>query len=146
MRILKSGEQGPEVLSGAVEDDFGRDVYRGILVNRKKNGDLYYVEESISPVRDNQGQITHFISNGRDLTRERLPAGRGVAQAQKMDAIGHLRAVWRMIQQSGLLSSLATRSWPLDSVHKNSPLENKIQEISSGRRAGGGVDATIAGL
>ena len=64
-------------------------VYRGILVNRKKNGELYYVEESICPVRDAAGQITHFISNGRDLT-ERLRLQAQLLQSQKMDAIGNL--------------------------------------------------------
>jgi PAS domain S-box-containing protein len=58
-RILKAGEQGPRNLPGNVEDHSrGKCVYRGILVNRKKNGELYYVEESICPVRDTDGQIT----------------------------------------------------------------------------------------
>ena len=66
-------------------------VYRGILVNCKRNGDLsygdlYYVEESISPVRDANGEITHFISHGRDLT-ERLRLEAQLVQAQKMDAV-----------------------------------------------------------
>jgi len=55
----------------------------------KKNGDLYYVEESISPVRDANGEITHFISNGRDLT-EHLRLEAQLPQAQKMDAIERL--------------------------------------------------------
>ena len=64
-------------------------VYRGILVNRKKNGNHYYVEESISPIRDADGEITHFIANGRDLT-DRLRLEAQLLQAQKMDAIGRL--------------------------------------------------------
>jgi two-component system cell cycle sensor histidine kinase/response regulator CckA len=49
---------------------------------------LYYIEQSISPVRDAAGSINHFI-NGRDLTeRYRLEAQ--LLQAHKMDAIGRL--------------------------------------------------------
>ena len=88
-RILKSGEQGPEIYQEMWKTLLAGQVYRGILVNRKKNGDLYYVEESISPVRDTNGEITHFISNGRDLT-ERLRLEAQLVQAQKMDAIGRL--------------------------------------------------------
>ena len=88
-RILKSGEQGPEIYQEMWNTILAGNVYRGILVNRKKNGELYYVEESICPVRDAVGQITHFISNGRDLT-ERLRLEAQLLQSQKMDAIGHL--------------------------------------------------------
>ena len=44
------------------------DVYRGILVNRKKDGNLYYEQKTISPLRDEKGTITHFISTGHDIT------------------------------------------------------------------------------
>jgi len=50
-RILKSGEQGPDVYHEMWRTILTGNVYRGILVNRKKNGELYYVEESICPVR-----------------------------------------------------------------------------------------------
>jgi PAS domain S-box-containing protein len=67
----------------------GGSVFRGILVNRKKNGELYYVEESICPIRDVNGKITHFTSNGRDLTA-RLRLEGQLLQAQKMDAVERL--------------------------------------------------------
>jgi PAS domain S-box-containing protein len=88
-RILKSGEQGPEVYQEMWRTILAGNVFRGILVNRKKNGELYYVEESICPIRDGDGQVTHFVSNGRDLT-ERLRLEAQLLQAQKMDAIGRL--------------------------------------------------------
>lgn len=44
------------------------DVYRGTVVNRKKDGSLYYEQKTISPLRDEQGDITHFISTGHDIT------------------------------------------------------------------------------
>ena len=43
-------------------------VYRGIMVNRKKDGNLYYEQKTISPLRDEKGTITHFISTGHDIT------------------------------------------------------------------------------
>lgn len=83
-RILKSGEQCIETYQEMWKTLVAGNVYRGILVNRKKNGELYYVEESICPVRDAGGQIAHFISNGRDLT-ERLRLEAQLLQAQKED-------------------------------------------------------------
>ena len=87
--ILKSSEQAPALYRELWETIRSGGVYRSVLVNRKKTGELYYVDESISPIRDADGRITHFISNARDLTK-RLHLEAQLLQAQKMDAIGRL--------------------------------------------------------
>jgi len=127
-RILKSGEQGPETYQEMWKTLLDGQVYRGILINRKKNGDLYYVEESISPVRDTKGEITHFISNGRDLT-DRLRLEAQLVQAQKMDAIGRL-AGGIAHDFNNLLTIITSYSeLALDATPHDSPLEDKLQEI-----------------
>jgi two-component system, cell cycle sensor histidine kinase and response regulator CckA len=127
-RILKSGEQSPELYAEMWRTILGGNVFRGILVNRKKNGELYYIEETICPVRDADGKITHFISNGRDLT-ERLRLEAQLLQAQKMDAIGRL-AGGVAHDFNNLLTIITSYSeLALDSVAQNSPLEAKIHEI-----------------
>ena len=134
-RILKSGEQGPEIYQEMWKTILAGNVFRGILVNRKKSGELYYVEESICPIRDAGGEITHFISNGRDLT-ERLRLEAQLLQAQKMDAIGRL-AGGVAHDFNNLLTIITSYSeLALDSVPHNSPLETKIQEVlQAARRA-----------
>jgi two-component system cell cycle sensor histidine kinase/response regulator CckA len=134
-RILKSGEQSPSVYQDMWQTILAGKSYCSILVNRRKNGELYYVEASISPVRDISGAITHFISNARDLTgRMRLEAQ--LSQAQKMDAIGRL-AGGVAHDFNNLLTIITSYSeLALDSVVRGSPLENKLQEIlSAARRA-----------
>ena len=42
--------------------------WSGRLLNRKKDGDLYLAELTISPVVDNNGQTTHFLGMHRDIT------------------------------------------------------------------------------
>jgi PAS domain S-box-containing protein len=127
-RILKSGEQAAETYLEMWKTFLNGSSYRGILVNRKKNGDLYYVEESVCPVRDADGQITHFISNGRDLT-DRLRLEAQLLQAQKMDAIGRL-AGGVAHDFNNLLTIITSYSeLALDTVPEDSPLEAKIQEI-----------------
>ncbi len=127
-RILKSGEQGPELYQEIWKTILSENCYRGILVNRKKNGELYYVEESICPVRDAAGQITHFISNGRDLT-ERLRLEAQLLQSQKMDAIGNLAGGVAHDFNNLLTIITSYAELALDTVPQNSPLESKIQEI-----------------
>jgi len=43
-------------------------VYRGVMVNRKKSGSIFHEQKTISPLKDSQGEITHFISTGHDIT------------------------------------------------------------------------------
>jgi two-component system, cell cycle sensor histidine kinase and response regulator CckA len=127
-RILKSGEQGPEIYEDMWKTILAGKVFRGILVNRKKNGELYYVEESICPVRDADGQVTHFIANGRDLT-ERLRLEAQLLQAQKMDAVGRL-AGGVAHDFNNLLTIITSYSeLALDDIPEGSPLSSKIQEV-----------------
>jgi two-component system, cell cycle sensor histidine kinase and response regulator CckA len=134
-RILKSGEQGPEVYQEMWQTILGGNVYRGILVNRKKSGELFYIEESICPVRDATGRITHFISNGRDLT-DRLRLEAQLLQAQKMDAIGRL-AGGVAHDFNNLLTIITSYSeLALDAVSQTGALQAKIHEIlQAARRA-----------
>jgi two-component system, cell cycle sensor histidine kinase and response regulator CckA len=127
-RILKSGEQPPEVYQEMWKTISAGNVYRGILVNRKKNGELYHVEESISPVRDAAGLITHFIANGRDLT-ERMRLEAQLLQSQKMDAIGNLAGGVAHDFNNLLTIITSYAELALDAVPRESPLESKIQEI-----------------
>jgi len=88
-RILKSGQQSKALYQDLWTTILSGKVFRGTLVNRKKNGELFYLEKTISPVRDAHGAITHFISTDRDIT-ERYKLEAQLRQAQKMDAVGQL--------------------------------------------------------
>ncbi|WP_300157576.1 PAS domain S-box protein [Solidesulfovibrio sp.] len=47
------------------------EIWRGELCNRKKNGELYWEDSSISPVRDDSGAITHYVAVKEDITERR---------------------------------------------------------------------------
>ncbi len=49
----------------------GGQVFRSVLVNRRKDGSTYYEDKTISPLRDGSGAITHFIATGHDVTERR---------------------------------------------------------------------------
>jgi two-component system, cell cycle sensor histidine kinase and response regulator CckA len=134
-RILKSGEQGPEVYQEMWKTILSGNVFRSILVNRKKNGELYCTEQCISPVRDGEGRITHFIANGRDLT-DRLSLEAQLVQAQKMDAIGRL-AGGVAHDFNNLLTIITSYSeLALDAAPQETALAAKIREIlAAARRA-----------
>jgi sigma-B regulation protein RsbU (phosphoserine phosphatase) len=41
------------------------------VTNRKKNGDLFWIEQTITPMKDRDGRITHFVSVLKDVTEAR---------------------------------------------------------------------------
>ena len=43
-------------------------AYRGIFVNRAKDGSLFHEEELIRPLRAANGRISHFLCAGRDVS------------------------------------------------------------------------------
>jgi two-component system cell cycle sensor histidine kinase/response regulator CckA len=133
--ILTSGQQAPALYRELWETISIGNVYHSIVVNRKKNGELYYVDESISPIRDASGCITHFVYNGRDLTK-RLHLEAQLLQAQKMDAVGRL-AGGIAHDFNNLLTIITSYSeLALDSVVPGSSTQARIQEVlSAARRA-----------
>jgi hypothetical protein len=45
--------------------------YRGTLVNRKKTGELYWANQTITPITHRTGHITHFVTVLKDVTQAR---------------------------------------------------------------------------
>ncbi len=48
------------------------DIYRETIINRKKNGDLFYENKTITPLKDDKNTIVSFVSTGKDVTIEAL--------------------------------------------------------------------------
>ncbi|UJP04995.1 MAG: EAL domain-containing protein [Nitrosomonas sp.] len=44
------------------------EIFTGTFINRHKNGHLFYEEKVIAPLKNKKGEITHFVSTGRDIT------------------------------------------------------------------------------
>ncbi len=69
--ILKSGHHDGEFYRNLWEELLAGRTYRGTLVNRKKAGALYWAEQTITPIRSEEGEITHFVSVLKDITELR---------------------------------------------------------------------------
>jgi PAS domain S-box-containing protein len=73
-RILKSGEQPPKFYKNLWDTITAGREWSGSFCNRKKNGTLYWEAASISPVRNPEGEITHFVAVKEDITERRRVA------------------------------------------------------------------------
>jgi PAS domain S-box-containing protein len=94
--ILESGKLGEHFYAGLWKSILASRNWRGELVNRRKDGSEYIEEQSITSVRRQDGEISHFIVIQQDVTernqamREREDLQRQLQQAHKMEALGQL--------------------------------------------------------
>jgi two-component system cell cycle sensor histidine kinase/response regulator CckA len=132
-RVLKSGQQSSEIYKELWQTILSGNVYRCTMVNRKKNGDVFVAEKTITPLRDNDGQITHFISNDRDITDRRRMENQ-IQQAQKMDAVGRLAGGVAHDFNNHLMVISSYAELMLDSLALQHPLRHNVDEIQKASR------------
>jgi signal transduction histidine kinase/CheY-like chemotaxis protein len=90
-RVLKSGQHDAAFYQSLWETILAGQTWRGEIVNRRKDGALYPEEQTITPVRDESGQITHFIAIKEDIS-ERKRLQEHLTQSEKLAAMGQLLA------------------------------------------------------
>ncbi len=71
-RILCSGEQEAAFYAALWNTIAAGNVWRGELINRRKDGSLYPEEMTIAPVRSHTGAITHFVAIKQDVTARKM--------------------------------------------------------------------------
>jgi len=67
-RLIKSGRHDGTFYRKLWTTIRAGKIYRGVLTNRRKNGEIYFEEKTITPLKDADGAITHFISTGKDIS------------------------------------------------------------------------------
>ena len=70
-RILKSGKMSPEVYREMWNAISKGEVWQGEMLNRKKNGELYWEFANISQVKDKNGRVTHYVDVKEDITKRK---------------------------------------------------------------------------
>jgi two-component system, cell cycle sensor histidine kinase and response regulator CckA len=66
--FLKSGKHAAAFYDRLWKAILGGEVFRAEFINRRKNGEYYYQDETITPIKDPSGHVMHFVSSGRDIT------------------------------------------------------------------------------
>jgi PAS domain S-box-containing protein len=70
-RILKSGLHDAEFYRQMWEHVLRGYPFKGMVINRKRMGELYWTQRTITSMRDESGRLTHFVSVFQDITELR---------------------------------------------------------------------------
>ncbi|MES2127252.1 MAG: EAL domain-containing protein, partial [Pseudomonadota bacterium] len=68
---LKSSETHPDVHKRLWDTLLSGKEWHGELHNTKKNGDLYWCLEAISPLKNEAGEVTHFVAITEDISERK---------------------------------------------------------------------------
>lgn len=87
--LVRSGTHDQPFYRTMWETILRGDVWHGEMTNKRKDGTFYLEERTITPFKDEQGEVVHFIAIGRDLTEQRSLESQ-LLQAHKMETVGRL--------------------------------------------------------
>ena len=84
--LLKSEVHSQEFFQSMWDTILAGEVWHGEFCNRKKSGDLYWMEASIVPYKNEAGNITQFVTLRTEITQRKLAQKALAAQAEKTRA------------------------------------------------------------
>lgn len=83
-RVSRSGKHDDEFYAEMWETILSGEVWQTEqLINRRKSGELYHVDQTIAPIRADNGEITHFVAIESEVTDLRL-------REQRLDVLNRI--------------------------------------------------------
>jgi PAS domain S-box-containing protein len=135
-KVLKSGRTPHHVYKELWDTILSGGDWRGELLNKKKNGELYWEMASISPVKDEAGRITHFVAVKEDIT------ARKQAEEERKRLV---QALAHRVDELTMLNSA------IDVLQNDRPVPDLLRQVvtifgSSLKRSGGSAARIAYGI
>ncbi|GLH74045.1 hypothetical protein GETHLI_25470 [Geothrix limicola] len=134
-RIFKSGETSASDYRTLWETLLAGRVWEGRFHNRRKDGSLYWEQAKISPLRNDGGEITHFVAVKEDITEtlkreaERRQMEAQMAQSQKLESLGSLAGGVAHDMNNVLAAILSLASIQQMEAPEGTPLRKSLDTI-----------------
>ena len=123
--ILKSGNQSPGIYRNLWETISAGNIWSGELLNKRKNGELYWENMLISPVEDNSGKITHYVGVKEDISERKKMFDELCIAKEKAEESDRLKSAFLATMSHELrtplnavigFSSLIDEEMPMDQI------------------------------
>ncbi|MGD8501264.1 MAG: PAS domain S-box protein, partial [Phycisphaerales bacterium] len=86
-RVLKSGDLPESYYKELWDTILSGNVWHGEFINRKKSGEEFWESASISPIVNDEGEITHFVAAKEDITERKR------AEEEQKESAARTRAI-----------------------------------------------------
>ncbi|MBJ6800068.1 hybrid sensor histidine kinase/response regulator [Geomonas propionica] len=111
------------------------EVWQGDFCNTRKDGTMFWEHDIISPIRNQAGEITHYMAIKEDISDKRAMEEQ-LRQAQKMEAVGQLAGgvahdfnnIMQVITGNAYLQSMENQLRGMDTQH----LDEIIRAVEHG--------------
>ncbi|MCX7976176.1 MAG: PAS domain S-box protein, partial [Bellilinea sp.] len=110
-RILQSGRHDQTFYENLWNTILAGQVWRGELINRRKDGSLYIEQAVISPVRNDEGEITHFIAIKEDITARRKAEEAAHESEQRFALMAEAAPVMIWMTHANGMDGYVNRAW-----------------------------------
>ncbi len=140
-RILKSGHHDPAFYKAIWDTVTRGETWSGTIVNRRKDGTLYDEEQTIAPVSDEHGWVTHFIAIKQDVTEQRrTQSALAAALAELAARIAEIESLNHRLREQSIRD-------PLTGLHNRRFLmESAEREVARAARGGQPIAVAVIDL
>jgi sigma-B regulation protein RsbU (phosphoserine phosphatase) len=92
--LLRSGQTAPDQYQRLWETLRDGREWRGEVQNRKKSGELYWAQETITPLRDTKGKITRYLGIQQDVTEQKRAKDALAESEERFHQVADMTGEW----------------------------------------------------
>ena len=105
-KIFKSGKHKEGFFENLYEEIMNKNTFHGVFVNKTKNDTIYYEEQTITPILDDEDEIKYFVSTSQDIT-QRIELE---SQLKRLATVDSLTDVYNRYKMNEEIQSEFTRA------------------------------------
>ncbi|MBF0398996.1 MAG: PAS domain S-box protein, partial [Desulfobacterales bacterium] len=144
-RMFKSDKHDEMFFQKMWEKIGSGESWAGHIINRKKDNTHCEFETTISPIRDDSGEIKHFVSLNKDVTNEVILESR-LRQSEKLESIGRLAGGIAHDFNNLLMGIQGNTSLMLSDIGLDHPHYKKLSDIEEYVKSGAQLTKQLLGF
>jgi len=127
-RIVSSGQHDARFYADLWSTLLSGRVFRSVFTNRKKSGEVYFEDQTLTPIKDAGGDVIHFVSTGRDITRRRRME-EALRRLQDRFEQETKRIAWMLHDEAGQLLTAAHITLADTARASSPPLRERLEGV-----------------